>query len=325
MCICLFPRSKNVYSGSMSIYFPCKLKSGYPISMLNDRFRRWQQHQINIIHSTSAPLTDLMDKQQNRKINETSLNIFQKAIARGSVINENCAPFGTECLRLAYQKNREDNLFAKNAQLLLSRFSFKYTIKNKNKVLDCDGVILYNVNADNSVATFIVTLNFEKYHAIDLVYLKHIFYKRLLIDIEEYDIVTKKCDCIAGNCDCLKGDWFGCLNKNVSKKSLGKMTIQDFVNEKKKQILLQRQIEYDIDYRARYSFIELKKPVQQLETNCEKHLKLKTYKQDINECYLRELYGIMMSDEGYEYYPVLRHFRCNLSIFLCIFPFLILL
>ncbi len=319
------PRPENTYSGAMSIYFPCKLKSGSPISWLNERFSRWQQHQVNVIHSTSAPLTDLMDKQQYRDINETFLNAFQKAIAKGSGINKRCSPFGTECLRCAYRKNREDNLYAKNAQLLLSRFSFKYTVKGKNRDLDCDGVLLFNVNADNSVATFIVVLNFKNYTAVDLIYLKHFFYKRLLVCIDEYDIVTKDCNSPIGGYNYFECKWFDCLSKGTN-HSLGKMTIQDFVNEKRKKLLLQSQIEYDIDYRARYSFIELNNPICNLETEREKHFQMHPYEQDINARHLSELYGIMMSDEGYKYYPIYKLFdffkqnnstRTNYDLYVC--------
>lgn len=290
----------NTYSGSISIYFPCKLKPWTSMRRLNSRLRRWLQRQVRYIHHSNAPLTDLMDKEQNRSIMESFLSIFQRTAANEFDIDENSSPFGLKCLRLAYRKNREDNLFAKNVQIVISRFSMEYNIRNRNRKLTSEGVLLLNINADNQVATLVVTLDFQDRQALELVYLKHIFFKRLLVTIEEHNAS------IDGNCSSCKR--FGCFKERGRHTPL-RMTIQDFINKKSKEILSQRKLAYDVDFRARYSFIELTKPAIALVTETDKHKKLYQYKQKTNINQMRELYGIMMSDEGYAYLPLDKLFK----------------
>lgn len=284
----------NGYSGSMSIYFPCKLRSWTSIHRLTSRMRRWQKLQVRHIHHSNAPLTDLMDKERNRDIIESFLSIFQRTVAHEFEIDENSSPFGLKCLRLAYRKNREDNLFAKNVQIVLSRFSMEYNVRNRNRKLKSEGVLLLNINADNNVATLVVTLNFQEYHALDLVYLKHVFFKRLLVSITEYDIS------IDGNCSNCKR--WGCFNEK-GQHTYERTTIQDFVCKNSREILSRRRLAYDIDFRARYSFIELEKPQIKIVTKHDKHEKLSDYMQKANVNQMQKLYGIMMSDEGYTYLP----------------------
>lgn len=293
------------YSGSISIYFPCKLKPWASMRRLNNRLRRWQQRQVRYIHHSNAPLTDLMDKEQNRNIMESFLSLFQRTVAREFDIDENRSPFGLKCLRLAYRKNREDNLFSKNVQIVLSRFSMEYRTRKRKQKFKSEGVLLLNINADNRVATLVVTLNFKKYDVLKLVYLKHIFFKRLLVSITEYDTS------IGRNCSTCGG--FGCFRER-GRHFYGRTTIQEFVNNRSREILSRRELAYDVDYRARYSFIELTAPSIKLVAKLGKHEKL-IQKSNVN--LMQELYGIMMSDEGYTYLPadkLFKFFRNNYSI-----------
>ncbi|MGM9708432.1 MAG: hypothetical protein ACI3ZB_02320 [Prevotella sp.] len=289
----------NGYSGSISIYFPCKLKSWTSMRRLTSRLRIWQQRQIRYIHHSNAPLTDLMDKKQNRNIMESFLSIFQRTIAHDFEVDEDCSPFGLKCLRLAYRKNREDNLFAKNVQIVLSRFSLEYNIQNINRKLRCEGVLLLNINVDNHVATLVVTLDFHDRQAIDLIYLKHIFFKRLLVTIEEHKVR------LGGECSsCTR---FTCFKEN-GHHIPRRMTFQDFINEKSTTILHRSMLAYDVDYRARYSFIELTKPEITLVTEAGKYNELYFFQKKENERLMQELYGIMMSDEGNAYVPLKKLF-----------------
>lgn len=285
----------NTYSGSMSIYFPCKVKSGFPVSRLNDRWNRWRKRQIDFIHHSHAPLTDLMDKKNNRFINESLLKVFQRTLAHNLPLDNQCAPYGLKCLQLAYRKKRENNIFSKNIQILLSRFSLSYYLKNKDKILKSEGALLLNVNADNSVATLIVVLNFSDYQAIDLIYLKHIFYKRLLVSITEKETETQNCNC--ANCT-----WMEC-RKKTSEIPLIEMTMQDFINMKSRGVSLLNKLEYDFDYRARYSFVELTNPNGEFVNDYDEHLNLKSSERLKNAILLEELYGILYADECYVNYP----------------------
>ncbi len=285
----------NLYSGSLSICFPCKVKSGFPVSRLNDRWNRWRKRQIDFIHHSRAPLTDLMDKKKNRFINESLLKVFQKTLAPNLPLDNQYAPYGLKCLQLAYRKRRESNIFSKNIQILLSSFNLEYYLKNKEKTLKSEGALLLNVNADNSVATLIVVLNFSDYQAIDLIYLKHIFYKRLLVCITEKETETQNCNC--ANCT-----WMGC-RKKTSEIPLIEMTMQDFMNVKIREISFLNKLEYDFDYRARYSFVELTNPLDKFVNNQDEYSKLQKFKQKRNAILLEELYGILYADECYVNYP----------------------
>lgn len=285
----------NTYSGSLSICFPCKVKSDFPVSRLNDRWNRWRKRQIDFIHHSRAPLTDLMDKKKNRLINESLLKVFQKTLVPDLPLDNQCAPYGLKCLQLAYRKRRESNIFSKNIQILLSSFNLEYYLKNKEKTLKSEGALLLNVNADNSVATLIVVLNFSDYQAIDLIYLKHIFYKRLLVRIIEYKTETQNCDC--SNCA-----WMGCLKKTPKNYSI-EMTMQDFINMKSRGVSFLNKLEYDFDYRARYSFVELTNPNGEFVNDYDEHLDLKSSERLENAILLEELYGILYADECYVNYP----------------------
>lgn len=284
----------STYSGSMSIYFPGKLKLGFPVNRLNDRWNRWRKRQIDFIHHSHTPLTDLMDRKKNRDINEAFLKVFQKTLASNHSVEEKCAPYGLRCLQSAYRKKREDNIFSKNVQLLLSRFKLEYCIKNKNKTLTSEGCLLLNVNADNSVATFIVVLNFVNCCADDIIYLKHVFYKRLLVSITEYGTESQNCDC--SNCN-----WMEC-QKIVSTCQPTKTTVQNFVNRTGRRISLLNKLEYDFDYRARYSFVKLVDPIDKFVTDYDEYLKLRSSKQK-NDGLLKELYGILSADECFSHFP----------------------
>lgn len=286
----------STYSGSMSIYFPGKLKSGFPVSSLNDRWNRWRKRQIDFIHHSHAPLTDLMDKEKNRNINEAFLKVFQKTLASNRVmVDEQCAPYGLKCIQCAYRKKREDNIFSKNVQLLLSRFKLEYSARGESGILTSDGCLLLNVNADNSVATFIVVLNFTGYDAKDVIYLKHIFYKRLRVRITEY--ATERQDC-----DCSKSNWMEC--RKITEVYLAiETTMQNFVNCKSLNVSLMNKLEYDFDYRARYSFVKLVNPIDKFVTDFDEYLKLRPRGQKKNIELLKELYGILFADECFRKFP----------------------
>ena len=172
-------------------------------------------------------------------------------------------------------------------------------MRDKNRRMKCEGVLLLNINADNHVATLVVTLDFHDRQAIDLIYLKHIFFKRLLVTIEEYEVS------LDGDCSSCKR--FACFKEN-GRHIPRRMTIQDFINEKAQKILHRKKLAYDVDYRARYSFIELTKPEITLLTKTAKYNELYNFQKKENERLMQELYGIMMSDEGNVYVPLKKLF-----------------
>lgn len=271
----------TLFSGRMSVYFPCKVKTEGGIERLNRRWKNWQKRKVNFIHHTHAPLTDLMDKEQNRSISEASQRVLQRSL-RGRIRgDEDISPYALKCLRQAYRKNREDNLFAKNVQILLSRFSLSYHVKHKKEDIKCNGLLFLNVNPDNAIATSVIVLDFVNLEAIDIIYLKHVFYKRLLVSLEEEDIDALK------EVSCDKCKWVDCIVSKKKQTSVVRTTVQDYVNRKFDKVYTPHRLEYDVDYRARYSFLEL----------CNDLPKKK------HQEHISELYGLLLADEGYEFVP----------------------
>ena len=271
----------NRYSGRMSVYFPCKVKSEGGIERLNKRWKNWHQRKVNFIHHTHAPLTDLMDKEQNRYISENSQRILQRRLKEKIKGDEDVSPYALKCLQQAYRKNREDNLFAKNVQILLSKFSLCYHVKHKQRDIKCNGLLFLNVNPDNSIATSVVVLDFENLLAMDIIYLKHVFYKRLLVSLEEEDIDSLK------KVVCDKCKWMDCIVSKKKQTNVLRTRVQDYVNRKFERVYIPHNLEYDVDYRARSSFIELYNDLPK--KNPQEHID--------------ELYGLLHADEGYEFVP----------------------
>lgn len=262
------------YYGKMSVFFPCKVKSK-ELKRWNGSWNRLRKRQTDFIHHSRSPLTDLLDMRTFRDYNEAVLSAFQTVMGEDCVMNPAVSPYAVKCLQRTYRYSREDNAFVKYAQVVLSKFSLRYTINSEKRDISCMGSLIYSVNLDNGVGTLIVTLQFAHVSAKDIIYLKHVFYKRLLVDIVDFDIEEVTNDC-TGSCQ------FACIKQKVDGQNL-RMTIQDYVNEKFRRIGHFNQLEYDVDFRARYSFVELNQ-YGLLATN-------------------NELYGIMLADEGFQYVP----------------------
>lgn len=263
------------YYGKMSIFFPCKVKSRV-VKRWNGRWNRLRKRQTDFIHLTHSPLTDLLDMGTFRDYNEAVLSAFQSVMSERCQIGTAFSPYATECLQQAYRNSREDNAFAKYAQIVLSKFSLSYTVNSKKRNIQCMGSLIYSVNLDNGVGTLIVTLRLARLSVQDIIYLKHAFYKRSLVNIVDFDISHIADRCIGG-CS------FGCIRQNANGQHLMRMTVQDYVNEKFRMIGHCNQLEYDVDFRARYSFVELT-----------------LHERPITD---KELYGIMFADEGFQYVP----------------------
>lgn len=263
------------YYGKMSVFFPCKIKSK-ELKRWNGSWTRLRKRQTDFIHHTRSPLTDLLDKKTFRDYNEAVLKAFQCVMGKDCVMKPTISPYAVECLQRAFRNSREDNAFAKYAQVVLSKFSLSYAVNSKHRNIQCVGSLIYSVNLDNGVGTLIATLRLARLSAQDIIYLKHAFYKRSLVDIVDFGIddVADKC---AGAC------WFDCIKQKPNRQHPMRMTIQDYVNDKFRMIGHYNQLEYDVDFRARYSFVELTLHGQLISDE--------------------ELYGIMLADEGFQHVP----------------------
>lgn len=263
------------YTGALSFFFPCKIKDEEAIRRLNKRWNKWRIKREEFIKKNNEPLTDLMDLEADREWNECLLSMLQGAIAKDSV-NPNIRPYALKCLQTAYHHKREDTLFSKSVNVVLSYFHLKYENK-ESKTIECDGTLLFNVNADNKVGTFIITLNFDNRTTDEIIILKHIFYKRLKVSITDYGY---SCD---GVCNLYK---WGCLRKsNNLVIPCDAKTIPQYVLSK--CIGLNSHLEQSIDFRARYSLLDIKE----------------AYPPFFLSCSQKDIYGLLTADEMYCHVP----------------------
>ena len=302
------------YTGNLSFYFPCSVKSSRRLDAFNKRWKRWHWRQVRHIHHAYSPLTDLMDMERNRRINESLLTHLRMTIG-GEGCNDELSPFALKCMQRAYRRNREDNLFTKNFQYLLSKFQLTYNYEEgySEKTIPCEGLLLLNINADNSIATCIVTLHFKDLPAEEVILLKHLFYKRLLVNIQERERSMQLRN------DCTYCSSFECCNGDV-KRQIEQTTIQDYVNKKICRYYIPSMLDYDVDYRARYSFLELHNDLDEIKINKQ------TLICESDSSFLRQMYGMFVADEGYAHVNLGKcclsfsndvSYRKEYSLFLC--------
>jgi len=262
------------YTGSLSVYFPCKLRKSIELSRLNKRWDRCRKHQVRQIRSQKQPMTELMDNDLYRQENEFLLSILQNLIQDSDNIDLLYSPYATRCIQCVYRSAREDNIFAKNASVVLSKFQIEY------KDIKQEAILLLNINLDNNVATLILVIDLNNKSANDIIRLKHILYNRTLVSIKVFHIERGVCRNGEQKFNCLSGE----VNDIVER-----ITIQDFIMTRYPVLVRGRYTYYDIDFRARYSILELSASPDSLKQGT---------------CIpLSELYGILTADEGYDRVP----------------------
>lgn len=266
------------YTGNISIYFPCQLEGNRQLKWFHDRWNRCRERQLYDIHLRKASRTDMMDLEVFRDEKEIVLQSLQYKIDVFGNANDKKSPYALECIKKAYQRNREDNLLSKNTNVVISRFTLIYDYPKSLiccSSLEAEGTLIYNVNADNNIATYIVLLHFEDMSVEEIILLKHIFYKRLRVKIQEYEINNNSAcftESLKGVFNCINGKKVGELKSYVS--------FQEFIAQKD---ICQRYAKRgDVDYRARYSLVELDNDF-------------------FSKQLYKDYYGIMCADEGYTY------------------------
>lgn len=236
--------------GILNFYFPCKLKKTSALKKLERRWRRVRAFQTREIIRGRHALTDLIFLQRYREQNEAVLAEYQKRLGG---MPTTVPPFAEDELRRAYQEQYNDYIFSKNISSKLREFSFYdtnpecYLGENTN----LKGIVFLNANAENRVATFIVAITFDNLEVEQCIYLKHLFYKHCMVKIEGLKEETTLVDYVA-DCNPFK----------------------------------QTEIEEQIDFRCRYSYLEV------------------DIIPDFPEGYKQKtIMGLLRADEGYMRYP----------------------
>lgn len=241
-----------LYSGSLNVYFPCKLREKGILKDTIWLWKRFRKRQKRIIHVRSMPLSNLTDLNKFRNENESIIGRYCLKRFGEFIYNRELLPYALPCLQKVYRHSVGDNVYIKVANVVLSRFCLSYdNIPNKK----IDGILLCNINLDNTVATYTIMLNFKNIEIDEIILLKHLFYKRALVEIEEYEI-----DLVCSECKLNKNE--ACCFKCIKTKGIitkKKQTFQDFVLNKR--FYKTTELELTIDTKARYSLLSLDEPL----------------------------------------------------------------
>ena len=216
---------KNI-SGVLNVYFPFELKNDTAVRNIQRAYNRIRSSQIKRTRYMQHPRTDLMDKECMRKEAEEMVAIGQKLM--GGMCEAGCEPYATSNIRSAYHKDREDNYFVEEPSVKLSCFDVICQGVN-NAANPMTGQLFYFNNLTHHVGTYLLALKFQNLSLDEALRLKHVFYKRALVDISEtFSLET----CFSGH-----------------------ITFQDYVSHKALPQSYRRKT--DVDSRARYTFLEI--------------------------------------------------------------------
>lgn len=266
------------YSGSLSVYFPCKLKRLDAISQVEKRWRKMRARQERDIFMQKNPLTDLLDKRLYRDEGDFVLSMAQDTIRSDSYINHSISPYALHCIKNEYYQSRESAAFTKQASVLLSRFEVNCSNVSSEPI---QGISLLNVNHDNRVATVIIVLNFQNLTIDEIILMKHLFYKRGTVNINDYYVHsisgTHSCDQCNSLCN------FPCIGSQGLRRRYSEITFQEYVMNHFPY--MPSEIEIPMDCRARYSLSEVYEPIVNYPLRSESD---------------KRINGLLKSDEGWE-------------------------
>lgn len=266
------------YTGSLSVYFPCKLKRLDSISLTERRWRMMRKRQERDILMQKNPLTDLLDKRLYRDENEFVLSMAQDKIRSDSYINHSISPYALYCIQNEYYQSRESAAFIKQASVLLSRFEVDYNDVSSKPI---QGISLLNVNHDNRVATVIIVLNFQNLTIDEIILMKHLFYKRGKVNINDHYVHSISDTHPCGQCNSLCN--FPCIGSQGLRRRYSEITFQEYVMNHFPY--MPGEIEIPMDCRARYSLLEVYEPIAHYQLLSESD---------------KRIYGLLNSDEGWE-------------------------
>ena len=228
--------------------------------------------QLTEILLRDKPLTDLLDKKKYRE----KYNRFLSSMFPPNSCHIGDRPYATKCLQMEYEKSRESKAYSKELSFIVSQFDLEYEEINSD---DTDrwitGTVLFCLNLENRIGTYVVVLNFNGLSVDEIILLKHLFYKRAKVTIKERSRLNVECECCFSKEKC---PW----NENIQFVIEGSYptTIPNYIMSLSNSFVKQKDL--NIDFRARYSLLDIDR---------------KWY---ISQA---EIYGLLKADEGYDYVP----------------------
>lgn len=244
------------YNGTLNFYFPCEMKLTREIKRTVKRYNDAIRRQTDYCRIHNIPLVERLDNKNMLAEKERILDKLSYLYSIHNHHNIKLSPYATQCIWNEYHSRKEDTLFIKNINKVLTRFQLTYKNQNDNKQsIQVEGVLLLNLNLDNQVLTIIASLKFQDLTVDDITLLKHLMYKRGKVTISEYviDSIDKdRCKDDAFSCICTRGFRKG--DEPEPAKSL-----QEYIHDR--TAFLHRYKKHPFDARARYSLLELSTPL----------------------------------------------------------------
>ncbi len=260
--------------GKICFYFPFKLKDKEFFRIFRKRWRSLEKRHENIVRYGRHPRTELLDRIAFVEERERVLSFAQKRIP-GAIILDDCSPYATPCIKREYQHSLKDNLNAKEVSVVLS--SFRLTCDTIAGRVKTTGSLLFNINLDNSIATPIIVLNFEKLSVDAIISLKHCYYKHALVHIQEFLPTETVCK-NDNNCKCLLVD----RQQSDASIDKGLLSMHQYIYDKIPWII---DSQTAMSYSMKYTLLEIVKP---------------TSPQVLAD---PQIYGLLCADEGWRYVP----------------------
>lgn len=264
--------SSKLLSGSLTVFYPCRVKQTSRIKRVLSMWKHRRKRQLRVLRNGRRPLTDLMDAQWIRCEMDDALN-------RIFLSSRKASPYATECIKNEYCENWESKQSAKETSITLSRFQMSFCHKgsavnesSERKLITVDGLLLFSLNLDNLVGTFIVNLCFDNLTVEQIIFLKHIFYKRFTVEILSEGKTAHNCKLKVKDNSCLYAF------KHSSGQSFMKITIPEYVIANSDNIW--KLLKGGVDFRARYSLLEINREISD-----------------------KLMYGLINADEGFRDVP----------------------
>lgn len=250
------------YNGTLNFCFPCEMKLTREIKRTVKRYNDAIRRQTDYCRIHNIPLVERLDNKNMLAEKERILDKLSYLYSIHNHHNIKLSPYSTQCIWNEYHSRKEDTLFIKNINKVLTRFQLTYKNPNDNKQsIQVEGVLLLNLNLDNQVLTIIASLKFQDLTVDNITLLKHLMYKRGKVTISEYVVDSIKdqknnniCNGGAFSCICTKQENRVPIMRNMPAKSL-----QEYIHDS--TAFTQRYKKYPFDARARYSLLEVSEPL----------------------------------------------------------------
>ena len=113
----------KMYNGTLNMYFPCEVRND-AVSRFRNRWENMRKRQRRFVERHNLPKTNLIDRIDYRNQVESFLAQFHHNYL--CKFHTGGTPYATRGIQKAYHGLREDMLFSKNTNAIVSTFSISF-------------------------------------------------------------------------------------------------------------------------------------------------------------------------------------------------------